>query len=104
MYDGVSGGDFVLANAKLQQVPDPAAATASAIATVEMEPAQERDITTYSKGMKQRIKMATALAPDPDARVLDEPLNGMDPRQRVQLMALLHVLGDEGRVVLFSSH
>jgi ABC-2 type transport system ATP-binding protein len=104
MYDGVSGWDFVLANAKLQQVPDPAAAAARAIATVEMEPAQERDISTYSKGMKQRIKMATALVHDPDVLLLDEPFNGMDPRQRLQLMDLLHALGAEGRVVLFSSH
>jgi ABC-2 type transport system ATP-binding protein len=104
MYDGVSGWDFVLANAKLQRLPDPAAAAARAIETVEMTPAQGRDISTYSKGMKQRIKMATALVHDPDVLLLDEPFNGMDPRQRLQLMDLLHQLGDEGRVVLFSSH
>jgi ABC-2 type transport system ATP-binding protein len=104
MYDGVSGWDFVLANAKLQRLPDPAAATAAAIETVEMSAAQGRDISTYSKGMKQRIKMATALVHDPDVLLLDEPFNGMDPRQRLQLMDLLHALGDQGRVVLFSSH
>jgi ABC-2 type transport system ATP-binding protein len=104
MYDGVSGWDFVLANARLQRLPDPAAAATRAIETVEMTPAQGRDISTYSKGMKQRIKMATALVHDPAVLLLDEPFNGMDPRQRLQLMDLLHRLGAEGRVVLFSSH
>ncbi len=104
MYDGVTGWDFVVANAQLQRLPDPAAAARSAIATVEMLEAKDREITTYSKGMKQRIKMATALVHDPEVLLLDEPFNGMDPRQRLQLMDLLVALGHEGRVVLFSSH
>jgi ABC-2 type transport system ATP-binding protein len=104
MYDGVTGWDFVLANAKLHGLSNPREATRAAIETVEMTPAQGRDISTYSKGMKQRIKMATALVHDPAVLLLDEPFNGMDPRQRLQLMDLLHELGDQGRVVLFSSH
>ena len=58
----------------------------------------------YSKGMKQRIKMATALVHDPAVLLLDEPFNGMDPRQRLHLMDLLRRLAAEGRTVLFSSH
>jgi len=54
--------------------------------------------------MKQRIKMATAIVHDPTVLLLDEPFNGMDPRQRLHLMDLLHRLGDEGRTILFSSH
>ena len=54
--------------------------------------------------MKQRIKMATALVHDPPVLLLDEPFNGMDPRQRMHLMDLLRRMGDEGRTVLFSSH
>ena len=54
--------------------------------------------------MKQRIKMATALVHDPAVLLLDEPFNGMDPRQRLHLMDLLHWLGANGRTVLFSSH
>jgi len=104
MYDAVSGWDFVLANARLHKLPDPKAAARRAIATVEMAPAQERDIRTYSKGMKQRIKMATAIVHDPTVLLLDEPFNGMDPRQRLHLMELLHRLGDQGRTILFSSH
>jgi ABC-2 type transport system ATP-binding protein len=104
MYEGVTGWDFVLANAKLQGLSDPAAASRRAIDTVEMGGAEKRDVSGYSKGMKQRIKMATALVHDPEVLLLDEPFNGMDPRQRMHLMDLLQSLGDSGRVVLFSSH
>jgi ABC-2 type transport system ATP-binding protein len=104
MYDTVSGWDFVLANAKLHRLTDPKAAARRAIATVEMSEPQDRDIRTYSKGMKQRIKMATAIVHDPSVLLLDEPFNGMDPRQRLHLLDLLHRLGDEGRTILFSSH
>ena len=104
MYDAISGWSFVLANARLHRLPDPEAAARRAIATVEMTDAQDRDIRTYSKGMKQRIKMATAIVHDPTVLLLDEPFNGMDPRQRLHLMELLDALGDQGRTILFSSH
>ncbi len=104
MYDVVSGWEFVLANARLHRLDDPQAAARRAIETVHMTDAQDRDISTYSKGMKQRIKMATALVHDPPVLLLDEPFNGMDPRQRLQLMDLLQAMGDSGRTVLFSSH
>ena len=104
MYDAMSGWQFVLANARLHRLPDAEAAARRAIATVQMADAQERDIGTYSKGMKQRIKMATALVHDPPVLLLDEPFNGMDPRQRLQLMDLLREMGVQGRTVLFSSH
>ena len=104
MYEGISGWDFVLANARLHRLPDPKAAARRAIETVDMEAAAGRDVAGYSKGMKQRIKMATALVHDPDVLLLDEPLNGMDPRQRLQLMDLMAELGRNGRAVLFSSH
>jgi ABC-2 type transport system ATP-binding protein len=104
MYDFLTGWQFVLANAELHQLPDPVAATRRALATVEMEYAQERKVSTYSKGMKQRVKMASALVHDPAVLLLDEPFNGMDPRQRMHLMDLLRRFGAEGRTVLFSSH
>lgn len=104
LYDSMTGWAFVLANAKLQSLSDPARAAALAIDTVEMQSAQTRRIGTYSKGMKQRIKMATALVHDPAVLLLDEPFNGMDPRQRLHLMDLLHRLSEQGRTVLFSSH
>ena len=104
MYDAVTGWTFVLANARLHGLADPEGAARRAIATVEMADSQDRDIRGYSKGMKQRIKMATAIVHDPGVLLLDEPFNGMDPRQRMHLMELLHRLGDEGRTILFSSH
>jgi ABC-2 type transport system ATP-binding protein len=96
--------EFVLANAKLHQLSDPAAAARRALSLVEMTEAQDRRIDTYSKGMRQRTRVAAALVHDPQILVLDEPFNGMDPRQRLQMMDLLHDLGAAGRTILFSSH
>jgi len=104
MYDTVTAWQFVLANAKLHRLPDSEAAAQKALDTVEMADVKDRDIATFSKGMKQRIKIATALVHDPHVLLLDEPFNGMDPRQRIQLMDLLHTMGDNGRTILFSSH
>ncbi|MCB5178032.1 ABC transporter ATP-binding protein [Streptomyces antimicrobicus] len=102
MYDFLTGREFVVANAELHGLDD--AAAQRALATVEMEYAQDRKIATYSKGMRQRVKMASALVHDPSVLLLDEPFNGMDPRQRMQLMDLLRRMGADGRTVLFSSH
>lgn len=104
MYEVVSGWDLVLANARLYKLRDPERAARQAIGTVDMAAAADREISTYSKGMKQRIKVATALVHDPAVLLLDEPFNGMDPRQRLHLMDLLHRMGEGGRTVLFSSH
>ncbi|MEV4559860.1 ABC transporter ATP-binding protein [Kitasatospora sp. NPDC049285] len=104
MYDYLTGWEFVLANAELHGLADPGAAAQRAIALVEMEYAQDRQTGTYSKGMKQRVKMASALVHDPAVLLLDEPFNGMDPRQRLHLMELLRRFGADGRTVLFSSH
>jgi len=100
----LTGWEFVLASAKLHRLPDPAAAARRAIELVEMAEAQHRRLDTYSKGMRQRIRVATALVHDPSVLLLDEPFNGMDPRQRMHMMDLLHQMGAQGRTVLFSSH
>ena len=104
VYAFLSGYEFVLLNARLQGVKDPAAAASRAIAQVELEAAQHRAISTYSKGMRQRVKIAAVLVHEPSVLLLDEPFNGMDPKQRVQMMALLRRVADEGRIVLVSSH
>jgi ABC-2 type transport system ATP-binding protein len=96
--------EFVRASARLHRLPDPDAAAARAIELVEMADAQDRRIGTYSKGMRQRTRVAAALVHDPQVLLLDEPFNGMDPRQRLHMMDLLHRLGGEGRTILFSSH
>ncbi|WP_030905260.1 ABC transporter ATP-binding protein [Streptomyces sp. NRRL F-5126] len=102
MYDFLTGLEFVVANAELHGLGEREAH--AALATVEMEYAQDRKISTYSKGMRQRVKMASALVHNPSVLLLDEPFNGMDPRQRMQLMELLRGMGEQGRTVLFSSH
>jgi ABC-2 type transport system ATP-binding protein len=104
VYEFCTGTDFVTAIARLHRLADPAGAARRAIDIVEMADAADRKINTYSKGMNQRIKVAAALVHDPRIIVLDEPFNGMDPRQRLQMMELLNRLGGEGRVILFSSH
>ena len=100
----LTGRQFVQANAELHGLPDPGAACEAALATVEMSDAAVRRIGTYSKGMRQRVKLASALVHDPGVLLLDEPFNGVDPRQRMHLMSLLTRFGSEGRTVLFSSH
>ncbi len=104
VYAFLTGEDFVRATAKLHELTDPDAATRRAIGIVEMAGAKDRRISTYSKGMRQRIKVAAALVHNPEVMLLDEPFNGMDPRQRLQMMDLLHGLGGEGRTIVFSSH
>ena len=82
---------------------DPAAVE-RALATVELTDAADRRIGTYSKGMRQRIKMASALVHDPPVLLLDEPFNGMDPRQRLHMFELLRAMAAEGRTIMLSSH
>ena len=104
LFDYLTGRQFVVAMAELHGLADPGAAAQRAIAKIELTDAQDRAISTYSKGMRQRIKMASGLVHDPSVLLLDEPFNGMDPRQRIHLMELLRTMGAEGRTVLFSSH
>ena len=104
VYAFLTGEEFVLATARLHKLAEPEAAARRAIEMVEMTPAQDRRISTYSKGMRQRIKVAAALVHDPQVLLLDEPFNGMDPRQRLHMMDLLTKLGAEGRTILLSSH
>jgi ABC-2 type transport system ATP-binding protein len=96
--------EFVLASAKMHKLADPRAAAVRALELVEMTEAQDRRIETYSKGMRQRTRVAAALVHNPQVLLLDEPFNGMDPRQRMHMMSLLHSLGDRGHTILFSSH
>jgi ABC-2 type transport system ATP-binding protein len=100
----LSGYEFVRMSARLQNVPDVDAATKRAIALVDMESAQDRKVGTYSKGMRQRIKIAGAMVHQPEVMLLDEPFNGMDPRQRLQMMDVMRRLAAEGRTIIISSH
>jgi ABC-2 type transport system ATP-binding protein len=104
VYPFLTGREFALVNAKEHGLADPDAAARRAIDLVDLADAADRRIGTYSKGMRQRIKMAAALVHDPPVLILDEPFNGMDPRQRLHMFELLQRMADEGRTVLLSSH
>ena len=104
VYAFLTGAEFVRSTAKLHNLGNIDAATRHAIEMTDMADAADRRIATYSKGMRQRIKVAAALVHDPWILLLDEPFNGMDPRQRIHMMELLGKLGAEGRTILFSSH
>ena len=104
LYGALTGREFVRLNAILQKMPNPDAAADRAIATVDMQEAADRRLGGFSKGMRQRIKVAAALVHDPDVLLMDEPLNGTDPIQRAGLIALIRRLGAAGKTVLVSSH
>jgi ABC-2 type transport system ATP-binding protein len=104
VHSYLTGYEFALLNARLQGVANPAAAADRAIATVDLAAAAHRPIGTYSKGMRQRAKLAGALVHEPSTLLLDEPFNGMDPRQRLHMMELLRSMAAAGRTILFSSH
>jgi ABC-2 type transport system ATP-binding protein len=90
--------------ARLRKMPDPAAAAQAALGIVALEDVAGRKVGGFSKGMRQRVKLAQALAHDPELLLLDEPLNGTDPAQRRHIIELIQRLGEEGRTVLVSSH
>lgn len=104
VYERLTARQFIRLNADLKQVEDASAATEEAIGTVELEDSADRTLGGFSKGMRQRAKVAAALVSRPEILVLDEPLNGADPVQRASLISLFVRLGEEGRTVVVSSH
>ena len=104
LYGFMTGYEFVLMNARLQKLPDPPAAADRAIAVVGLQDAQGRACGGYSKGMRQRLKVAAGIVHDPTILLLDEPFNGMDPGQRIHMMGTLNEMAAAGKTVLFSSH
>jgi ABC-2 type transport system ATP-binding protein len=102
VYGFQTAREFVRYSAVLAGT-DPAAAE-EAIAAVALEDAADRPIAGFSKGMRQRAKVAAALVGEPDLLVLDEPLNGTDPVQRAHLIDTFKALADRGHTVVVSSH
>lgn len=103
-YGFLTGREYVRASAALAGLAQPDAAARRAIAVVGMEGPDEQPIGTYSKGMRQRIKVAAAIVHDPEVLLLDEPFNGTDPAQRLALMDLFRRMAADGRTILISSH
>jgi ABC-2 type transport system ATP-binding protein len=106
VYGGVSAIEMITYLTRLHGYPrgDASARAREALVRVGLEAAMDRPVTGYSKGMRQRVKLAQALAHGPDVVILDEPLNGLDPVARRDIVALIRGLGEEGRCVLVSSH
>jgi ABC-2 type transport system ATP-binding protein len=104
VYDRLTGRQFVELAARLAKVDNPKSRVDAAIETVGLSDAAGRALGGFSKGMKQRAKVAQALVSDPEVLLLDEPLNGTDPVQRAHLIDLFRQLGDEGKTVIVSSH
>ena len=104
VYGFMRGREFVKMMGELRGVPNLETAADRAIALVDMADAQHRPMDTYSRGMRQRMRLAATLVHDPDVLILDEPLNGADPRQRVHFKRLLQQLAAQGRTIVLSSH
>jgi ABC-2 type transport system ATP-binding protein len=100
----LSAQQFVAFSAELSKVKNADAAARHALGLVELDPDDRRPVRTYSKGMRQRVKVAAAVVHDPQILVLDEPLEGLDPRQRRSMIELFTDLGQEGHTVVVSSH
>lgn len=105
-WNYLTGREFVHAMVRMHGFSESEARekTERAIRMVNMEEAQSKRIAGYSKGMRQRIKMAQAIAHDPEILFLDEPLNGMDPLGRRATIDLVKQFGKEGKSVVVSSH
>lgn len=103
---GVTGYEFIYESLLLRAIPkaDARKLTVEAIERVNMGEAAHRKVAAYSKGMRQRIRLAQSLAHHPTVLVLDEPLNGLDPMARAESIALFQALGKEGLHVIISSH
>ena len=105
-YDRMTGLEWITALVRLNGLGDAeaAAAAARALAQVELTDAAGKKIGAYSKGMRQRVKLAQALVHDPDVLILDEPLTGMDPLQRRRTIRAIKDWARQGKHVIVSSH
>src|SRR5262249_15753916 len=103
---GVTGFEFIYQRLRLRGLTSAEAArlTGEAIERVNMRKAAHRRGAGYSKGMRQRIRLAQAIAHHPTVLVLDEPLNGLDPMARAESIALFEALAKQGMHVIISSH
>jgi len=105
-YDRMTGLEWVTALVRLNGVGDAEADAMAhrALAAVELTDAADKKIGAYSKGMRQRVKMAQALAHDPELLILDEPLSGMDPIVRRKTIRLIKEWARAGKSIIVSSH
>jgi ABC-2 type transport system ATP-binding protein len=103
-YEWMTGREFVTALARLRAVRNPGEAAAAALDRVRLDEVADRRISTYSRGMRQRLKIAQALAHGPELLFLDEPLTGCDPLVRTEIIALIRGFAAAGGSAVVSSH
>jgi ABC-2 type transport system ATP-binding protein len=105
-YDRMTGMEWVTALVRLNGLDEKAAADAAhnALAAVDLLEAKDKKIGAYSKGMRQRVKLAQAIVHDPELLILDEPLSGMDPLGRRKTMRMIREWAKQGKSILVSSH
>jgi ABC-2 type transport system ATP-binding protein len=105
-YDRMTGLEWVTALVRLNGLDDRESIDAArrALGAVELLEAADKKIGAYSKGMRQRVKLAQALVHDPELLILDEPLSGMDPLGRRKTIRLIREWARQGKSVLVSSH
>ena len=105
-YERMTGIEWVTALVRLNGLSeaDAKAAATRALTTVDLMDAANKRIGAYSKGMRQRVKLAQALVHDPEILILDEPLSGMDPLGRRKTMRLIREWAKQGKSILVSSH
>ena len=105
-YDRMTGIDWVTALVRLNRLSADAARAAAerALAAVDLTDAANKKIGAYSKGMRQRVKLAQALVHDPDLLILDEPLSGMDPIMRRRTIRQIKEWARAGKSIIVSSH
>ena len=104
VYGFLTGRQFLEFTARMRGISPAAPAVDRAVEIVGMADAQRRRLSGYSRGMRQRMRLAAALVHDPEVLVLDEPLSGTDPRQRLEFHAAMVRFAEQGRTVLVSSH
>ena len=104
VYPFMTGRQLVELSAKMHGLPSVSEPVDRAITMVGLEDAQNRSLGGYSRGMRQRMRLAATLVHDPDVIILDEPLNGTDPRQRIEFQDTMEQLASEGCTILISSH
>lgn len=104
VYGSLTAREFIALSAKLAKLDAVPDRVDRAIETVDLADSADRKLGGFSKGMRQRAKVAAALVTDPSVLVLDEPLNGADPVQRAVLIDLFKELGANGHTIIVSSH
>ncbi len=106
LYTHLTGAEYLVFIARLRQIPFNSAVRRAAdlLQLFQLHEARHSPMSTYSKGMRQRVLLASALLHDPQLLILDEPFSGLDVNAALLLRTLLEALAAEGKMILFSSH